>query len=289
MKKILITVVLVMAALAAMPQQFGQMGRLYQNPYQVNPAMAGNDEATSIYLNGSNQWYKITGAPTIVSFSGSTPLNDRAYVGINVFTDQSGLVRKTQGMGTFAYHLPLSDEQKLKFGVSLSWTGDYLDMGKAVGELDDDLLVNFNERQNYVDGNFGMAYYLDRFEVQFSWLSINNKRYHRISTIDRSLYYGSLSYKMKFDDDLFGLTPKVSYRHLESGFNYWDFAIACDIENIDFYAVYHSTKAFTGGFGVRMNEGARLGFYFTNSPKELRGFSGGVFDIVLGYVFEKRR
>ncbi|MFD1628741.1 PorP/SprF family type IX secretion system membrane protein [Pseudopedobacter beijingensis] len=288
MKKIMLIIIMAMAAKAAMPQQFGQMGRLYQNPYQTNPAMAGNDGTTSIYLNYSNQWNKINGAPKALSLSGSTPLNERAYVGLNVFSDKSGLLRKTQGMGTFAYHFPLGEKQKLRLGVSLSWTDDRLDADKAIGDLDDPLLMGYNDRSSYLDGNFGVGYTFQSFEAQFSWLSINNKRYGRIATVDRSLYYASLAYSFNIDDN-FSLKPRIGYRHLDTGKDNWDVAMAWGVDIVDIYTVYHSTNSFTGGFGVRTEKNFRLGFYYSNEAKETRSFSGGVFDIVVGYVFPPRK
>src|SRR5690606_5316208 len=103
----------------------------FQNPYLVNAAMAGYQNKAEVFLNYSNQWNKIDGAPVLLSYSAMQPVNDKAAVGLNVINDKSGLMRKTQVAGSFAYKVPFSAEHHIRFGVSLSWSQDRLDYAMA--------------------------------------------------------------------------------------------------------------------------------------------------------------
>ncbi|WP_410220951.1 PorP/SprF family type IX secretion system membrane protein [Pedobacter sp.] len=259
----------------------------YQNEYLVNPAMAGNHGHTEIFLNYSNQWNKIDGAPVMASFSGVLPLNDRAAVGVNLINDKAGLIRKTQAMGSFSYKVPFAEDHAIRFGVSVSWSQDRLDYGRATSSgLNDSELGKYNDRENYIDGNVGATYQNKNLEAQFSYLSLNEKRYSKISTVDYATFYSSLSYKINFDDS-FGVKPMLVYRGIKNYDNQWDVAAEWNANQLRFYTMYHSNKSFTGGMGYLDKSGLMISAMYNSEPSNLRGLSGGIFDVVLGYRLGK--
>ncbi|MFD1631492.1 PorP/SprF family type IX secretion system membrane protein [Pseudopedobacter beijingensis] len=262
-------------------------GQYYENPYQSNPAMAGHSGSMEAYANYSNQWNRIAGAPVMMSLSLSGPIKGNASFGINLNNDKAGLIAKTQVMGTFAYKVPLTEEQNLRFGVSLSWSQDRLDYGMATSSgINDVELAGYNDRENYLDGNVGVTYQYKKLEAQFSYLSLNEKRYSRISTVDYSTFYSSVSYQIEFDNS-FGVKPLLAYRGIKNFDNQLDIAAEWKADMLRFYTMYHSNNSFTGGMGYVDKGGLRISALYNSEPVNLRGFSGGIFDIVLGYRFGK--
>ncbi len=110
MKKYITILLLIVIASASKAQLSPLKGQYYQNEYLVNPAMAGSRGKTEIFLNYSNQWNKIDGAPVMTSFSAVRPLNDKASIGLNLINDKAGLIRKTQAMASFSYKVPLAED-----------------------------------------------------------------------------------------------------------------------------------------------------------------------------------
>ena len=256
----------------------------FQNEYLSNPAMAGHRGA-EVYLNYSNQWNKIDGTPVLSSISGSMPINGKAAVGINVINDKSGLIRKTQAMGSFSYRVPFAEDHALRFGLSLSWSQDRLDYGLASASgINDMELAKYNDRENYLDGNVGVTYQLKGLEAQFSYLSLNEKRYSRISTVDYATFYSALSYTFRLDD-MWGVKPMFVYRGLKNFDNQWDVAAEWTAEMLRFYTMYHSNHSFTGGVGYVDKSGLSVSALYSSEAKTVRGFSGGIFDVVVGYRF----
>jgi len=287
MKKYIPILLLTIMASASKAQLSPLKSQYYQNEYLVNPAMAGNHGRSEMFLNYSNQWNKIDGAPVMTAFSGVIPLNDKATVGVNLINDKAGLIYKTQAMASFSYKVPFADDHGLRFGVSMSWSQDRLDFGKATSSgMNDTDLAKYNDKENYIDGNFGVTYQNKNLEAQFSYLSLNEKRYSKISTVDYATFYSSLSYKIHFDDS-FGVKPMFVYRGVKNYNNQWDVAGEWNADQLRFYTMYHSNKSFTGGIGYLDKSGLMISAMYNSEPANLRGLSGGVFDVVLGYRFGK--
>lgn len=257
----------------------------YINPYLVNPAMAGYHQNTEVFVNYANQWNKIEGAPELLSFSANTTITERAAVGINYFNDKAGLISKSQALASYAYKVPINDENSVRFGVSLSWSQDRLDQSKASssGAIDPSL-NNYNERQSYWDGNMGVSFVGKKLEAQFSYLNLNQKRQNQFSTVDYSTFYSSVSYKFTLNEAAqLTLKPLIAYRGVKDFDNQWDVAAEWGFRELNMYSMYHSTKAFTGGLGYLYEGKLSISAMYSSEPVTLRGLSGGIFEIGLGY------
>ena len=285
MKKIITIILGICVTTVTQAQLTPMKSQFFQNPYLVNPAMAGIEGRTSIFSNYSNQWNKLEGSPVMMSLSASTPLNDKASVGMNIISDKAGLMRKTQVLGTFSYKVMLTEEQSVRFGVSMSWAQDRLDYGLASsGAVNDAELARYNERENYLDGNFGLSYINKAFEAQFSYLNLNQKRSSQFSTVDYSTFYSSLAYRFQLDET-FSVKPLVAYRGIKNFDNQYDIAAEWKADELAFYTMYHSNKSFTGGIGYEYKKQLNLSALYNTEPNMLRGLSGGIFDLVVGYKF----
>lgn len=272
---------------------YGQLtpmkSQYFQNPYLVNPSMAGYRGVTEVYSNYSNQWNKIEGAPEMFSFSGSMPINEKASVGVNVINDKAGLMQRTQAMGSYSYKVPFSEDHSVRFGVSLSWSQDDLNYSLASGSRanDPELMRYQNERESYLDGNFGVAYIGKKLEAQFSYLNLNQRRNGQFSTVDYSTFYSAISYMVVLKND-FSVRPLLAYRGVKGYDNQYDIAAEWGLEDLKFYTMYHSNRSFSGGLGYTYKNQLNIATMYNSEPVAVRGFSGGVFDIVVGYRFNKK-
>lgn len=270
-----------MAQLSPMKSQF------FQNPYLINPAMAAKDGGSSVFINYSTMWNEISGGPVMMGFSGSMPVTSKAAIGINHISDKAGLLKRTQSMGSFAYKL-LFNEQSIRFGVSLCWAQNKLDNSLATPNgSNDPALTNYNDMQKKQwDGNFGVAYIGKRLEAQFSYLNLNYKRSSTFSTVDYSTYYTSVAYKFNLDDQL-TFKPLFAYRGVNGLANQWDVAAEWGAFSEDFnlYTMYHSNKSFSGGFGYAYDHVLNISAFYNSEPASVRGITGGIFDVVVGYKF----
>lgn len=287
MKRIVLLSMLISSTITSIAQLTPLKSQYFNNPYLVNPAMAGKEEKTRIFLNYSSQWNKIEGSPVLMSLSASTAITEKAAVGVNIISDKAGLLQRTQAMGSFAYKLPISDEQSLRFGISLAWTREQLDLGEATENGTPDIaLSNYNnKRKSTIDGNFGIAYINNAFEAQFSYLNLNQKRAQEFSTVDYSTFYSAVSYEFNREQN-FTIKPLIAYRGIKSYKNQWDVAVEWGyIDMVNLYTMYHSNQSFSGGAGYNYQDKLNFSLIYNSEPTQVRGFTGGIIDLMIGFNF----
>lgn len=257
----------------------------FQNQYLFNPAMAGIDDGLNINLSARKQWSSIPGAPTTQAISADYLLS-RAAFGVNVYADQSGLLKSTRAVATYAYHIPLGqNNQKLNFGVSAGILTQRVPLDQISGDAGDLSIARYNERQSSLDGDFGTSYTSNNLNVQFALPNLrsvfNQENYY---AIDRSLYFSALSYKFNFGEAINNilLEPKVVLRGVKGYTNILDVGANLMLANnqLSIQGMYHSTKSVTFGFGLNKNAFSILAFYTTETAS-INNYTNGDFEISL--------
>lgn len=258
----------------------------FQNQYLFNPAMAGINEGLNINLSVRKQWSSIPGSPFTQAVSADYLLN-RAAFGVNVYNDQSGLLRSTRAVATYAYHIPLGENnQKLSFGLSAGVLSQRVPLDLVVGDQNDLSIARYNERKSYLDGDFGASFTSNNFTVQAALPNLrsvfnqDNNNY----TIDRSLYFTAASYRFGFGEqqNLIVLEPKVCFRGVKGFDNILDAGANLMLANnqLSIQGMYHSSKNATFGFGLNKNAYSILAFY-TTETSGLSNYTNGDFEISL--------
>ncbi|MBC8052348.1 MAG: PorP/SprF family type IX secretion system membrane protein [Sphingobacteriaceae bacterium] len=287
MKRIIFLLLIITSAQSGRAQLTPSKSQYFVNQFLINPAMAGKDDKTNIFINYSGQWNKIEGAPVLMSLSANSALSEQAAVGLNVFSDKAGLLQRSQVMGSFAYKVPFDDEHCLKFGLSLTWAREQLNLGDATSSGSPDIaLSNYNDkRKGFLDGNFGVAYLNTGLEVQFSYQNLNQKRSKQFSTVDYSVFYSALAYEFNREQS-FTIKPLLAYRGVKGYKNQWDVASEFSFDKmINLYAMYHSNQSFSGGAGYILGESLNASVMYNSEPVKVRGLTGGIIDVMLGYSF----
>ncbi len=258
----------------------------FQNQYLFNPAMAGINPGLNVNLSLRKQWSSIPGAPFTQAVSADYLLN-RAAFGINVYNDQSGLLRSTRAVATYAYHIPLGqDNQKLNFGLSAGVLSQRVPTDQLIGDQGDLSVSRYNDRKSYLDGDFGASYTSNKLNIQAALPNLrsvfnqDNNNY----TVDRSLYFTAVSYRFGFGETLnaIGLEPKVCFRGVKGYTNIVDAGANLMLADnqLSIQAMYHSTKSTTFGFGLNKNSYSILAFY-TTETSAISNYTNGDFEISL--------
>lgn len=120
MKQIIpLLVALVLSAGVTRAQQDPQYTHYMYNMSVINPAYATDNEGV-LNVGGlyRTQWVGAVGAPKTVNVFAHMPLAKRVETGISVVSDEIGDVVKENNLYVdFAYVIPVSDKNKLSFGV----------------------------------------------------------------------------------------------------------------------------------------------------------------------------
>lgn len=239
-------------------QLSGMQSAYYQNQYLFNPAMAGMEKGLNLNIGYQQQWTTVQGGPKLQSFTADYNAGNNVGLGLNVNSDNAGLINRTRAMATYAYHLPLSQNgDKLNFGLSVGINDTYIDYSKLVGDQGDVSVQNFNQRSVYVDGDFGMSYTSNKFNIQAALPNMKSLFFNSEGSnleVDRSTFYTAASYKIAMTNDYnnkFLLEPKVAFRGVKGFDNIVDLGAKMDMldYNINFMGMYHSNKSATMAFG----------------------------------------
>jgi type IX secretion system PorP/SprF family membrane protein len=261
----------------------------YQNQYLGNPAMAGLNEGFRLNAGFNQQWSQIPGSPK-AQFITVDHRSNKVGLGLSLYADKAGLLKRTRAVATYAYHLPLSaDNDQLHFGISLGVLSERLSSEDVDGTPLDISVQRFNERPVTLDGDFGMAYTSGRLNIQVAIPNLKNFfTTERYNTLNWNTFFTAISYKFITDSTkrAFIIEPKVSYRGVKGYDDMFDVGVNVAMNSNKIYGtiIYHTTNSISVGMGVNFNKFSIFGMH-TSGTSALRNYSSGNFEIGLGVLF----
>jgi type IX secretion system PorP/SprF family membrane protein len=286
LKTLVVTLILTTFALCSKAQLNPFQTMYFQNQYMYNPAMAGLTNGLNVNLDYRQQWSSFPGAPKTGSLTADFQAADKVGLGLNVTDDQSGLIRSTRAMATYAYHLPLSDKtEHLSFGLSLGINDSRVDYNKINGDLSDVEIGLYNQLKPYVDGDFGIAYTSERLYIGGALPNLRSAFFKTSDTrfdADRMLFMAATSYKIPIDEvtRTFTLEPLAAYRIVKGYKDIVDVGANFSVNNYGLYmqGIYHSDQSMAVGFGLDQNTYA-LNFSYNIETGQIRNYTVGAFEL----------
>lgn len=165
------TVVLLLICINAYGQQDPQYTQYMYNMSVVNPAYAV-EEGNKLSIGGlyRAQWVGSVGGPTTGTFFAHAPIGKRLEMGVSLVHDEIGdVLKETNFYVDVAYVVPLSDSQKLSFGLKAGVTNMNTDFnGFVFSDATPD--PAFYNPMNRFSPNVGvgMYYFTDRYYIGLS-------------------------------------------------------------------------------------------------------------------------
>jgi type IX secretion system PorP/SprF family membrane protein len=259
----------------------------FANPYLSNPAMAGSEKGLEINLHFSRQTGNAPGSPVYQSFTAAYGSGKNVGLGLNVVNDKSGLFNRTRVMGTYTYHLPLGNDQRLSFGLSLGVMNERLISEDIIGDIYDPAIRYFNDREFSIDGDFGIAYHGKQLSLQGAVPNLKSflRNDGDFEAADRPLFYTAVSYKFNLENvpGLTAVEPKFCYRGIRSYDNIWDAGANITLADnwLNVMLMYHSTENVTFGLGVNYKSKAVVSLMFTTGTATQKVYSNAEFELGL--------
>lgn len=242
----------------------------YFNRYLGNPAFAGADQGFKGNLAYRSQFNSIQGSAVTSALTGEYGLGNRVGLGLLIFGDKAGLLRRTKAVATFAYHLPISEEQTIHFGLSGGISTERLNTSDLVGDLNDPAVARLNNNNASVDGDFGIAYTDKNWTIQGSIPNMRQLFKKDITnTVNWAVFYGAVSYKIPIGTEESILEPLVAIRGIKGNDHIIDIGANLTTLNNLLYlnALYHTSKNATlgVGFNIRQINTAVVAHYTLNT------------------------
>ncbi|HEY0045978.1 MAG TPA: type IX secretion system membrane protein PorP/SprF [Flavobacterium sp.] len=165
----ILTLILTTGSVSA--QQDPQFTHYMYNMSVINPAYATDNEGV-INMGGlyRTQWVGAVGAPKTVSIFAHSPVAKRIEMGISVVSDEIGDVVKENNLyADFAYVIPVSQKNKLSFGLKAGVTFFDADFNgfQYSNALPDPAFEN-NIHRAFPNVGVGTFYFSDNYYLGFS-------------------------------------------------------------------------------------------------------------------------
>lgn len=294
MKKLSILIVFIGLALSSRAQQVPLYSNYFFTPYIYNPAFSGTDGVTEAALLHRRQWSGVQGSPETSAFGVNGSLNDEK-VGWSLygFSDKTDILNRLGIYGNYAYHVRLSDNTRLSFGIGAGYINQVIDQAAVRAQDQGDIFTVVAPNRGTFDLNAGIALHIEDFELGASapqLLSQNINYTDNADGINYNLirhYVFNAQYNFKFGGDKQVLSPMVMVRTAENNVPVQvDAGLLFNLVEYGYIgAMYRSDYAVTGNIGVNLTDQLTLGYAYDFSIDQYATNLGTSHEFMLTYRF----
>ena len=298
MKKILL-IISILWSTAIIAQQKTTFSQYMLNPYILNPAAAGINDETSLFLHYRNQWMGFSNSPQSFAVTLETPLMDnKSGVGVQFVSDQSHILSSLSGRLSYRYTVAIKTDHKLGFGLYGEFMQRKIRYSEIEnGDTDDPALFKNDLSKSTFDAGFGIYYTWKSLEAGFAIDQLLNNKF----TFQDDISENSTSFQ-----NIRHFTLNVAY---EYGFKGTDWSVkpslilrsfqGANVSN-EFTAIAKWNKMLWAGAGYRQNFGViflagvkvmdqiSFGYSYDYSLGAMQNQNKGSHEVLVAYTFGKR-
>jgi type IX secretion system PorP/SprF family membrane protein len=295
-------IVLILITIVWIGRMYGQQSPLYtqyiQNPFVINPAVAGTLHFFQIKMIQRVQWVGFNDAPitTSLSFFGPiSPKNKDMGYGGTFYNDVTGPTSRLGVNGSYAYNVKINETQRISFGAALGIMQFKFD-GTKINLPDDKSAPQAVTNIPLLEGLAGVYFWDSNFQIGLSADNLFNNSIN----LDNSGNSKALS-KLSRDYYLFGSYRFILNRrwNIESatgirfvGPSVVQFDLSAKAEykkSLIFGVAYRLQDAVSAILGYQLTKNIYLGYSLDISTSQIYHYSFGTHEILIGYRFNSMK
>lgn len=297
MKKILCSFLLLFAAMCSGAQSDQHYTMFMYNKLLYNPAYAGSRDVISCNALYRDQWGQISGAPKTMNISIDAPLGTymkpfrKVAVGFSLNNEKLGVENNTNLRAYYAYRIQFK-KTVLAFGLSAGgalYSAKYSDLSL---HTTNDPNFNNNIKNSFLpNAGAGVYWSGDKFYAGFSVPNLLQNYYDRNEAVlaakqIRGYYLGG-GYTIQVNETIV-LEPQVLMRYATNAKYKLPFNADINISAIAYDRIllgvtYRTDKSLEAIIHVQATRKINIGYAYDYMMSDLRGYSGGTHEIVVGY------
>lgn len=260
--------------------------------YAYNPAVAGSKIVPVASINYRNQWAGFTDAPktSLVSLHSGIGKQKKIGLGLLINSDKTGLIGKTSGYLTFAYHVKLNNTYKLGLGVSVGMVQYRIRLYDAkIADSGDELLTGNVLSNNVFDSNGGLYLYSDKLFFGVStYQFLGNKIKWKDSKSNLSPHlFITLGYTFGLSKTI-SLQPTALIKFNKPSPIQPELTVRAFYKKMYWIGTSLRIKdAFSFLAGVTVKDKFSIGYAYDIPVSKIRSYTSGSHEIVLSYKFIK--
>lgn len=304
--KFIIFIALSLAFIKPVNAQQAPMYTQYMfNDYLINPAVAGTFNYFQMRANTRIQWIGITDAPRTMSIAGYGPLKekDMGYGGY-IYNDVTGPESRMSLGGSYAYNIAINDEWRISGGLSIGIMQYKLDGTSMTfdDELYDPVMPGGVESRIIPDASVGIYAYTTYYYAGISAHQLFGNKYNTheetdsiqgISRLTQHVYLsGGANFILNRD---FAITPSALIKYTSPGLIQAEINAKVTYQRMVWGGLsyrfggsgYFTSDAIAVMAGYNYENKIYIGLAYDITVSDLRRYSNGTIEVMIGYRFNK--
>ncbi len=275
---------------------FGQqlpVDNQYQiNKFSLSPAYAGYNKNVEAFIGTRRNWVGIEGAPEKQMVNINGPLADNAGVGALFTHEKTGNFSHFYGSAAYAYHMEMSDEQYLSFGLSAELYRNQIE-GASVKSQGVDPVIMLNQVVNGTafNASFGAALRLKglNFGIVIPRILESKIKYVENSqyTMART-YVAHFSYLIDNDND-FIFEPFAVGRMTNNSGILFELGMMARYKKRIWSTIHYRSGGFGLNIGAALHERIIMNYSYEVGGNGMLGLSSGTHELSLGFLIKRAR
>ncbi|HIA11258.1 MAG TPA: type IX secretion system membrane protein PorP/SprF [Flavobacteriales bacterium] len=295
-------------------QQLAQYSQYLHNPIILNPATAGINNNFNLDLSYRNQWTGFNDAPKTFYFSAhatlfreksssSLRLSRPGYsdakksermlthgLGGYIVADTYGAFSNTSGYLCYAVHLKIAKSVKLALGLSTGLSNWNLNVTDLDVSDQNDETYNYLSSQDFsktfFDVQGGLWMYSDKFYIGYATAQLLQNQIRSVNVPAEAKinvhHFITGGYKFNLNDAL-SITPSVLVKYMTPTPGSFDITTKVNFKEMIWGGLsYRHKDAIVVFLGYELNHMIKIGYSYDFTVSEIRKYSSGSHEIILG-------
>lgn len=286
--KVALFLLFLVASFAGMSQQPLVYNQFFMNPYVYNPAYAGVEGHSVLFLMYKNQYSNIDGAPKTYHANFHVPLRGGIAFGASAHNESHGVLNTVSGKVTGGYLLSIDREHFIRFGLSIGAGNNSIN----VSEFDspnDPAFTDIVNNSSFLVGDFGLTYHFDHFNVGFAMPSLfgyevfTENSFSPISIKAHENVLFKINYRGHISDNL-AFEPHIIYRYNKVLPNQYEGTLIVHLAHIVWLGgTYRQDAGFIGLLGAKIKESLAIGVAYEVGNFNYTNQLGQSYEVHVGY------
>ena len=279
---VLTSIILLLFSNFSTAQQY-QINNFYiQNPFVYNPAATGINGNLTAFVDNSDQWTGLKGAPETVNFGVHGLITNAMGVGLQVSQNKQGVFKQTSAALSYSYRVALSEKHTLAMGLSLGLMQNKINIDNVFIPDISDPALNSNK--------FNEALLVSGFGIHYNWKDLNIGisapiLYGTQETEFMQTILASASYDFFLANDVWLLKPVVFYRYTNANLHLVDINLVAEWNKyLRTQIGYRTNGNIIAGLGLNLKKLDFVYIYEVNRT-EINVISTGSHQIMIMFEF----
>lgn len=297
MKKIFLGCFILLVSTNLIAQEQRVFSQFFMNPYIYNPAYAGVEGHSALFVMHRAQYTGLNGGPSFSHATFHTPMAKGVGLGGMVFNEVEGGILKTSGFKATASYLIAHDRKHyFRFGMSLgagTTSLDASDPALAADIFGDPAFSNLSNTHLIAD--FGVSYHFDHFNIGLAIPNLVSREVIssesfspiKISPLDNMLI--KVNYRGHISHD-FAIEPHLLYRYSSITTNQYEAALIAHLKHIVWVgASYREGAGMNVLVGFKLKEKMGIGYALDLGNSDISSITGSTHELHVGYHLSEHK